>query len=834
MPPRPLYDADEVKRRVTVRQYLADRGEPITSGNRFRAIWRGGDGPSGSFDPGADGIELWYDHKGNLGGTVIDLCMAWEGLDFPKAVAALAERFGVPASGEIKPRPGAREFDRRYDYTDADGALLFWVTRWKNPKGFSQGCPANPRSIEGVETVLYRLPAVLAAETVYVAEGEKDAETLVALGVCGTTAPMGAGKWKPQYTEALRGKAVVVVPDNDAKGREHERLVLRALKGAARSVRVLRVPAPHKDISDWAAAGNGAAEFAALSEQEPTSPAPTSPDAAIDPAVDPAARAAAKAANAEPFRNTVSEEVPGQNGRPRLQEVPIPVNDLVADIHARFLNFPRLLGDEQLFDHDLDTGRIAWIATPSDLEAWIGSKSKNTVHIARVSGAVSLATLLSALRDHAVRYDAVAHAPWWPARPGVYLADRDAYAPSEGHVALDGLLDFFSPADDASRILLRTLVATPLWFVHKVQRPCWVVDSADGPGAGKTTLVDLVAHLYRCIPIKTSQYQLRHDYDELQKNILSASGRLSRILLVDNVSGDFDEPRFAALVTEPDFSGRPAYGRGQETRANDISCFITVNNAQLSREIADRAYTVILRHPEGGPSLWKERVLGYIDSHRPAILGDIMDILSNPPAFELPLQTRMPEFEKRVLHPMCGTSADARAAIDGIMATRQSADIEREAASVADDYIAFMLQELAARTPGFGRLDEQLVFIRSEAVVVWMRERRISMDKLRQYITAGLVPHVVPGRDRFPFSSVDKSFPRRRGILWRGSYVTAATWNGRMALVGLVDAKTIGVVQSDIQAPSIRDSLPAEPVAAPPVPAPAEPQEPEPVEILPF
>ena len=77
--------------------------------------------------------------------------------------------------------------------------------------------------MQGVELVLYRLPEVLAAvtagEAVWVAEGEKDADALTHAGVTATTNPRGAGKWRPAYTDTLRGAAgVIVVADRDEQG----------------------------------------------------------------------------------------------------------------------------------------------------------------------------------------------------------------------------------------------------------------------------------------------------------------------------------------------------------------------------------------------------------------------------------------------------------------------------------------------------------------------------------------------------------------------------------------------------------------------------------------
>ena len=56
---------------------------------------------------------------------------------------------------------------------------------------------------------------------VFVVEGEKDVDNLAAIGLCATSSPMGAGKWKAHYNEYFRGKDVAIIPDNDDPGRKH-------------------------------------------------------------------------------------------------------------------------------------------------------------------------------------------------------------------------------------------------------------------------------------------------------------------------------------------------------------------------------------------------------------------------------------------------------------------------------------------------------------------------------------------------------------------------------------------------------------------------------------
>ena len=102
--------------------------------------------------------------------------------------------------------------------------------------------------------MLFRLQEIREAQTVLVVEGEKDVLNLVKIGFEATCNPMGAEKWRPEYSDQLAGKRVVVFPDNDTSGEKHASQVGRSLMGKAASVRIGRVPIG-KDVSDWISRG---------------------------------------------------------------------------------------------------------------------------------------------------------------------------------------------------------------------------------------------------------------------------------------------------------------------------------------------------------------------------------------------------------------------------------------------------------------------------------------------------------------------------------------------------------------------------------------------------
>lgn len=193
----------------------------------------------------------------------LEAVRAITGGDVPMAVElpkrALKNREAAPR-GMASKLPGNPV--ATYDYIDEQGVLLYQVLRYE-PKTFRQRQP-HPSgegwnwSMAGARRVLYRLPELLEAprdRTVYVVEGEKDVEALRSIGRVATTNVGGAGpgKWLPSYSESLKGRKVLVVPDNDAPGEKHALALKAALEGVAASVALRRLPGEFKDVSEWLA-----------------------------------------------------------------------------------------------------------------------------------------------------------------------------------------------------------------------------------------------------------------------------------------------------------------------------------------------------------------------------------------------------------------------------------------------------------------------------------------------------------------------------------------------------------------------------------------------------
>ena len=224
-------------------------------------------------------------------GKVVFVCRA--GCSQEAVIAALKER-GLWGANIAAPRPADRVKRRdskpgtiiaTYDYLDAGGAIIGQVCRFE-PKGFRQRRPNGKGgwiwNMKGVELPLYCLPELLAADLskpVIIVEGEKDVESLRSLDFIATTNAGGAGKWHSRYSETIRGRDVVICGDSDRPGRSHASSVATHLQTIARSVRTTECPSPHKDISDWIAAGASRQGIEGLIRRaKPWSPGVAAPD----------------------------------------------------------------------------------------------------------------------------------------------------------------------------------------------------------------------------------------------------------------------------------------------------------------------------------------------------------------------------------------------------------------------------------------------------------------------------------------------------------------------------------------------------------------------------
>jgi hypothetical protein len=143
-----------------------------------------------------------------------------------------------------------------FGYVDENAQLLYQVLKY-DPKNFRQRRPDGNGgwtwSLGDVRRVLYRWPELLQYPdaTVFVCEGEKDADRVASLGHCATC--VAAGTWTEDCVKALAGRDCIVLQDNDGPGHKKALAAAQALHGTAKSIRIVLLPGlPEKgDVSDW-------------------------------------------------------------------------------------------------------------------------------------------------------------------------------------------------------------------------------------------------------------------------------------------------------------------------------------------------------------------------------------------------------------------------------------------------------------------------------------------------------------------------------------------------------------------------------------------------------
>lgn len=280
--------------------------------------------PSLSLNPGKNGGTVWFCHAGCPQESVQDALYKLGAWPYPAGgTRPLASPANTPApASSPAPRPIRREHVETYAYTDEAGVPISSVRRglehfedgstrktfaqWRYAKGVPDPSPlpTNYRRdgdwvtgqgvLNGMRRVLFNLPEIVAnpSRTVFVVEGEKDVRTLAGLGLLATTKAEGviksvAGKdaerWLPVFADTLRGRQVVILPDNDEPGHRHAGIVASWLHGVCPKLRIVVLPGllPGGDVTDWVAAGGTLEELERIVKATPVYAPPADPETEV-------------------------------------------------------------------------------------------------------------------------------------------------------------------------------------------------------------------------------------------------------------------------------------------------------------------------------------------------------------------------------------------------------------------------------------------------------------------------------------------------------------------------------------------------------------------------
>lgn len=152
-----------------------------------------------------------------------------------------------------------KKIEAVYPYYDERGRYLYSKIRFEGKEiryaVVDEAADSYSYGKGGHDGTLYRLPQMLKAvengQTVYIVEGEKDADTLTKLGLTAATAG-GVKDWRREYRRFFLGARVVILPDNDDAGRDLCERIKADLKQYAYCITWVQTSQAEKgDVTDY-------------------------------------------------------------------------------------------------------------------------------------------------------------------------------------------------------------------------------------------------------------------------------------------------------------------------------------------------------------------------------------------------------------------------------------------------------------------------------------------------------------------------------------------------------------------------------------------------------
>lgn len=256
---------------------LKKSGESIGSG---RCIFHGGTKNKLHVLNREDGYHFKCQSKCKIYGDVFDLLYERKGLDIIDSIKYINDKYSLGIN--IKPSkldnliswiknnvthpnkeayPGGK-VDNVYVYTDKDSNPLYVNIRF-SPKDFRQYSIIDEGEYYKLQfkgriekLVPYKFPKISKTindgKTIFIVEGEKDADNLEKLGLTATSLKM-KDEQLSEYAELFRGAHISIIGDKDEAGDKYVNNIKKYLYEYCRSIRVVNIPLDIEkaDITDY-------------------------------------------------------------------------------------------------------------------------------------------------------------------------------------------------------------------------------------------------------------------------------------------------------------------------------------------------------------------------------------------------------------------------------------------------------------------------------------------------------------------------------------------------------------------------------------------------------
>ncbi len=357
-------------------------------------------------------------------------------------------------------------------------------------------------------------------------------------------------------------------------------------------------------------------------------------------------------------------------GKERTRKVGLQLPEITKNILEVTDGWPKTIQERSFYVKD---GKLKYIYETGDFVAWLSNYADLHIH----SGAelTSKTEIFKTVRDSAEHYESISKYPFEPMPDDIYLLNDIDYC--EGTEKLDELLKFFTPASNIDRVLLKAAFVTPMLEILG-GRPAFVIDSTSGRGAGKTSVVDTVGDLYGgVITVPTKYFKSKNTTDEVNKSLMDELGRQKRVVLVDNVAGFFGSDMFAEALTRKTIQGRLSYGKGTEYRRNDLTWYLTANDAEYDADAISRSVFLKLGKHVSDPN-WEKKTGAFIAKYRDQMLGEIRNLIRQNSGIEGKLPMRYGTWCEKVLKNCCTNAEEYNDIYKAIIDNKDEFDADKK------------------------------------------------------------------------------------------------------------------------------------------------------------
>ncbi|MCL2776815.1 MAG: hypothetical protein FWD73_02340 [Polyangiaceae bacterium] len=556
------------------------------------------------------------------------------------------------------------DFEAVYDYRNELGTVVFQVVR-KFGKRFIQRRPNGVGGwiykLEGISRVLYKLPELLNDDSdrpVYIAEGEKDVDTLTRLGHTATCNPEGAGKWHyvaEQAREVLAGREVIIIADADKPGRKHAEDVRQSLEGVAASVRVVEAPALHKDVTELLESGG------TLDQLTENISGETEPEIERAKAANDSSRPAHKRTNRSHRYEKKNNEIKLGADIHRVVDECSTVLLRCFELFVRSGELVRVVRDgapplgvrrppgaptirpvAPATLLELLTRETTFVKFDKRESKWVPS-TPNPATIAALAARCAwdgMRPLRGVLEAPALRpdgsiiqtrgYDPETGYLFEPSENFPIVPDRPSKA--DAIAARDELLDVvcdFPFATDAHRAAWLAFVLT--LFARPAIDGCipFIAVDATAPGTGKGRLVDVTCRI--ATGRDATKAPLPESDEEFRKRITALLLEGERLVVIDNVADTISMPSFDAVLTATSWRDR-MLGKNASVALDNLTLWAaTGNNLVIGGDLGRRTLHIRLESRVEDPEArtgWKHNpLLSWVSTERPRLVRAALTIL---------------------------------------------------------------------------------------------------------------------------------------------------------------------------------------------------------------